>query len=193
MLRAVLSMPTFLELLLERPRQPDPAKIGSLADGSFVLPSNSFGWGHKKSLPGIAPISLLASQHGLATSHSRSRWQRRAILLSDVLRAENHRFPSRDHNRSRLGRRGNWKDQPGREHACLGQHGCWGRPSRASACGWCPGEVPGRLAPAGQSGRVAPSRRRWRRRVPEARQQTSTLRPMYSRERRTLIDDDARV
>src|ERR1035437_8830334 len=191
MLRAVLSMPTFLELLLERPRQPDPAKIGSLADGSFVLPSNSFGWGHKKSLPGIAPISLLASHHGLATSHSRSRWQRRAILLSDVLRAENHRFPSRDHNRSRLGRRGNWKDQPGGEPA--GLVGPEGVLNRASAWGGCPGEAPGRLAPAGQSGRVAPSRRRWRRRVPEARQQTSTLRPMYSRERRTLIDDDARV
>jgi hypothetical protein len=38
---------------------------------------------------------------------------------------------------------------------------------------------------------AAASRRRWRRRVPEALQQTSMLRSMYSRDRRTLIDDDS--
>lgn len=66
-------------------------------------------------------------------------------------------------------------------------------PSDMPISAWASVKASRRLAPAGQPGRVAPSRRRWRCRVPEARQQTSTLRPMYSRERRTLIDDDVRV
>ena len=42
-------------------------------------------------------------------------------------------------------------------------------------------------------GRVVPCRRRWRRRIPEARQQTSMLRAMYSRDRCTLMEDDSLV
>ena len=49
------------------------------------------------------------------------------------------------------------------------------------------------VAQRGQPGREPTARRRWRRRGAEARQQTPMLRPMYSSERPTLMDDNSLV